>query len=81
MAEWQPIETAPKDGSYVDVWTGGEFPMRRPDAFFGRPHHQCGEAGQYCDSCPPDEDVWCDDLGPIYEVPTHWMPRPAPPSP
>ncbi len=79
MAEWLPIKDAPTDGTYVDVWIGGEFPHRRRDAFFGQPHHQCGEAGQYCDSCPPDIDVWCDDMGPLEETPTHFMLFPLPP--
>lgn len=82
-AQWMPIETAPKDGTRIDVWlSDDEFPMRRTDVYWGRPHHECGEAGSYCDSCPPDRDMWCDDLSygePEDLNPTHWMPIAAAP--
>jgi hypothetical protein len=64
---WRPIETAPKDGTIIDVWCAcdtlpdGGFRIPeviwedRYDAFFSN------EAG-----------VLADDI-------THWMPLPAPP--
>ena len=80
---WMPIATAPMDGTRIDVWLGNdEFPMRRTDVYWGRPHHECGEAGSYCDSCPPDRDMWCDDHSygePEDLNPTHWMPIAAAP--
>lgn len=83
LAGWQPIETAPKDGTPIDLWLGNdEDPHRRTDCYWGRPHHECGEYGSYCDNCPPDRDMWCDPLSGGYEedlAPTHWMPLPAPP--
>lgn len=44
---WHSIETAPKDGTVIDVWReeGG-----RETVFWGYPHHTCGEMGRYCDS-------------------------------
>lgn len=44
---WQLIDTAPKDGTHIDVWReeGG-----LDTVFWGLPHHECGEMGQYCDS-------------------------------
>lgn len=84
QGEWQPIETAPLDGTFVDLWLGNdENPHRITDAYWGRPYHTCGEAGQYCDSCPPNKDVWCDSCFPTEEdgyQPTHWMPLPTPPT-
>jgi hypothetical protein len=34
MSEWQPIESAPKDGTKVDVWCEGKVPLRIPNAYF-----------------------------------------------
>jgi hypothetical protein len=85
--DWQPIETAPKDGKPLDLWLGDdEFPHRIPDAYWGKPYHSCGEAGRYCDCCPPDLnlDAWRDPLAMGMDVggikgATHWM-RPAAPT-
>lgn len=70
---WQPIETAPKDGTVVDLWS----PQcgRYPDAVWGFIPAYEG----------PDEMGWTDknhhgsleDAGPW----THWMPPPNPPKP
>ena len=79
---WQPIETAPKDGTVVDLWIGGEFAGRRADCAWGLPYHSCGEAGKYCDSGWHEiESGWYDTTFnlPMHEQPTHWMPRPPAP--
>lgn len=41
MSEWQPIKTAPQDGTNVDVWahkfntkTGDKIERRIPDAYY-----------------------------------------------
>jgi hypothetical protein len=76
MAEWQPIETAPRDeteillycpkhyfggGVYVGWWRGGG------DGYWVAP-------GQYMD--------WNDsNVGAYSTSATHWMPLPNPPSP
>jgi hypothetical protein len=75
VPEWRPIDTAPKDGTRIDVWLSGG---RIPDVYWGLPRHDCGEAGAYCDSCPVGEG-WCDAYGYLTEdeQPTHWMPLPA----
>ena len=84
---WRPIESAPRDGTRVDLVIDGQ---RSPDAYWGRPDHSCGEAGQYCDSCPT-YDGWVDSTFMHYLTgeeglsgrdPTHWRPPPAlPPAP
>lgn len=69
--EWQPIETAPKDGAWFSAWDGSEvFPCCWGDWF--------GQAGW----CYGD----CTYGGTLYEglnladiQPTHWMPLPEPP--
>lgn len=81
MSAWLPIETAPRDGTVIDLWVNGE---RFADCKWGFPEHCCGEAGQYCDSewhgqsegwvvTHLNEFLWTDD------DPTHWMPLPTPP--
>ena len=72
--KWQPIETAPKDGTRILV-TGGTF--RREDEDEKRP---AWTAIVWWDS---DQRVWwggylAQDVGVWYE-PTHWMPLPEPP--
>jgi hypothetical protein len=55
LSNWQPIKTAPKDGTVIDVWIGGEFAGRVADVIFSEHPHQC--ASQYCDSCPDEEEA------------------------
>lgn len=73
IMDWQPIETAPKDGSYVLLF----FPVR--GVMRGRWNNDA-----YATKPRP---YWRHDLEPLYgtrEVrkyqPTHWMPLPPPPS-
>lgn len=80
MNDWQPIKTAPKDGTPIDVWVPGEFAERWCDVAWAKSRHQC--ISQYCDSCPADLDVygWRDPLSDERLEPTHWMPRPEGPA-
>lgn len=85
QGRWQPIETAPKDGTVIDLWIGGEFPRREAECYWGKPHHECGEMGRLCDSDWHDlEDGWVPGHG-LFEFSlsdgeiTHWMPEPEPP--
>lgn len=80
---WQPIETAPKDGTIVDLW--GEDLGRMTDCYWGRPSHECGEMGEYCDSDWHFEtqESWVD--GTFNErlsntFITHWTLPPQPPA-
>lgn len=67
MNEWQPIETAPKDGTFVlccDLIT--PFRNQPPIMFVGR--------------WDPEHHGWCDK--PWHQdrfTPTHWQPLPEPP--
>lgn len=80
--EWQPIDTAPKDGSEIILY----------------PHHMSGVWDSFADSwrvwqIPLNADLLIDASGhklgnPVFEVmanslgmpdPTHWMPLPPPP--
>lgn len=81
MGEWQPMETAPKDGTAVDVWVddGEGGGHRITDAWFGEPSHTCIDS--YCDSCPEDLGVeaWRDHWETML-APVAWMPLPPPPT-
>ncbi len=63
---WQPIETAPRDGTLVDLWRDCE---RLCDFYWGEGgrHSWCRKEGYPV------------KLRILAEQPTHWMPRPAPP--
>jgi hypothetical protein len=73
MSKWQPIETAPKDGSYVLIanmhgaWVAKWHPIfvsgfrpSTPWASMMLNHDHIEKTGRY-------------------DPPTHWMPLPAPP--
>jgi hypothetical protein len=70
MTDWQPIETAPKDGTWLLV---GEHRYAHP--FVARwTEHPTGGYWQQ-----DNQGVWDDDMG--YWQPTHWQPLPVPPTP
>jgi hypothetical protein len=78
MMEWQPIETAPKDGTVIHVWADGfEWPETvRWEFYDENTAKEIGEDGywsyaegmlaEYTDGCEPE--TW-----------THWRPLPEPP--
>lgn len=73
MTEWQPIETAPKDGTpillarkeYIDIGLWDHTHICRQGAAPGS--WMSGFDGSGPDG--PEDDYW----------PTHWMPLPQPP--
>ena len=81
-ADWQPIETAPKDGTVVDLWIkytverehldGRETDCRYCDPEWGRPDVEFGEF-ETVEQIEPLRD------GGSWRA-THWMPRPSPPT-
>jgi hypothetical protein len=78
-AQWQPIETAPRDGTVIDLWIDDN---RWSDCRWGLPGHSCGEDGHYCDSewHSLDEGWVCISLNQELSMsPTHWMPLPPEP--
>jgi hypothetical protein len=69
MSEWRPLETAPRDGSRLDVWT--ENGIRYIDVFWHHGPEFPEGAFVFYDSQLRDY-IDVDDA-------THWMPPPAPP--
>ena len=64
MMEWQPIETAPKDGSKVLLTDGDRTEIA----------HWWGKAQEGF------WEVWtCEPFYEDFKQPTHWMPLPQPP--
>ena len=64
---WQPIETAPKDGTGILVYCQKSLTVPVTGGYWDdHPACQCWIAGGYMQKVFP---------------PTHWMPLPAPPLP
>ena len=73
MTEWQPIETAPKDGTEVLLW--GRY-WSDSQGLFSRPH-----VGSYVENLERWQ-VGVSHHDYRFRVrPTHWMPLPPPPGP
>jgi hypothetical protein len=70
-AEWQPIETAPKDGANVVVYarrgSNGTIRRTRRGCMASVAHFEAGWG-------------WLSSPGDYQLYPTHWMPLPAPPA-
>lgn len=74
MSDWQAIETAPKDGTRVDLWAKCWRPF--DDQFSTARFPACYWTKG--DSMTNHNAHWMRlDSG---WYPTHWMPEPAPPS-
>ena len=67
MSEWQPIETAPRNGRPIFCWSH--------DAAF------CGMWVGYWNALEGRwRDLWVSDEDEDNVQPTHWMPLPEPPN-
>ena len=69
---WQPIETAPKDGTLIDLFIDGE---RYVDCRWGDPNQDMEDWASWYQR-------YTESWGSAFPVdlnPTHWMPRPSPP--
>ena len=73
--KWQPIETAPKDGTrvmgrrnYAEQFTG-KLRYEKHRTYFGKTSHIPIYGWNYGRE-PEDQNLW---------EPTHWMPLPSPP--
>lgn len=66
MTDWQPIETAPKDGRFVLCYGHGGPVAMEPMKFYAGDAPGAGEWG------------WLEGDTPRRQ-PTHWMPLPEPP--
>lgn len=70
MSEWQPIDTAPKDGTQFDLWTVGPS---------GGPGNRIPNA-KYAKGMNGEWELWGmhNKVSP-YLTPTHWQPLPKGP--
>ncbi len=80
MSEWQPIETAPKDGTLVDLWV---VPKKRWDTKLlgiepGRATDMQWINGKWWTDY--QNWLWRGSLNANREA-THWVLSPAPPTP
>jgi hypothetical protein len=73
QAAWEPIETAPKDGTLFDLWVvpsqqsiSGSGPERLSDCWF------------FNNSFRTYDDNYSDCYSEVYNA-THWRPLPSPP--
>jgi hypothetical protein len=75
MGEWQPIETAPRDGTVIDGWL--QFYRDGVPSSGSRVADMAHEVAGWVDG-DGDEIEWQDTFGKETRL-THWMPLPAPP--
>jgi hypothetical protein len=74
VPQWQPIETAPKDGTEFQAWLEhGSFGYWEPRCRYSDEY----DIPQIWGRTDYDEDGW--DVYPHIDV-THWMPLPTPPT-
>ena len=74
VPEWQPIETAPKDGTYVLLGGGKYFCEEHACYINGSAVAAFTTDSAWLIAAPAGGFVWV-----TYKEPTHWMPLPPPP--
>jgi hypothetical protein len=79
MSEWQPIETAPKDGTKIVAW--GFLANRAPEMGVIRSETPVAHVMMWRSYTGLDAGDWVStSIGiALAQHPTHWMPLPAPP--
>ncbi len=75
MGEWQPIETAPKDGSWFVIWTHGEPEVGRYNPTMWTDYKPVG-GGLFR---AEEKEIYQWDGFNNFDAATHWMPLPEPP--
>lgn len=77
MSDWQPIATAPKDGTYVMLWGKWEDEAH---GFGPWPAYWDRGDEEWLSSVTPQEHLGAGVFKCLYiQEPTHWMPLPQPP--
>lgn len=77
MTDWQPIETAPKDGTHILAFMeGAVIEAWWEDMSYGEPDR----AGMGEWECPRLSSHGCGCCCSTNDWPTHWMPLPTPPT-
>lgn len=75
LKEWQPIETAPKDGTVVDLWVRRNWEPPKAEVRFAEwfwcTTHKCWRKA--------DELHWVHSTDKDNVTPLYWMPIPEPP--
>ena len=87
MSEWNPIESAPKDGTPVLLWLSEKADRHYPadgvcDYIAIGLHqwgHWCTVEAEDCGGMGGEYTGWMPDWQLIRVKPSHWMPLPDPP--
>lgn len=77
MSEWKPIETAPKDGTLIDVWLGD---ASKDDLLFYCHENSKRSINWYWKNGKFRPHTSAKNIAPVFIIPTHWMPSPEPPN-
>lgn len=77
MTDWQSIETAPKDGTLIDVWLGN---AEKSDVeLYCAQGDGKRSTGWYWSNGKFRPHMGLRNMMACFVCPTHWMPVPAPP--
>ena len=81
MAEWKPIETAPKDGTLILIVNDDgaiDVAKYEPEWREYQEYVRTAKDGDVYKTVREDVGCWSTDFA---WCPTYWMPLPAPPNP